>query len=106
MDPERNRMEDRRLGRDPARGVYGISTAAELAGVTASNLRLYEQNGLITPDRTVGGTRRFSDDDLARLQRIGELIAMGVNQAGIARILELEADNRRLLSRLDGSSDG
>jgi len=103
MDPEWNRMEDRRLGRDPAQGVYGISTAAELVGVTASTLRLYEQNGLITPDRTIGGTRRFSDDDLARLQRIGELIAMGVNQAGIARILELEADNRQLRSRLEGA---
>ena len=95
-------MVDRGLGRDPGRGVYGITTAAELAGVSAATLRLYEQNGLITPDRTDGGTRRFSDDDLERLQRIGELVAMGINHAGIARILELEADNRRLLSRLAG----
>ena len=83
--------------------MYGITTAAELAGVSASTLRLYEQNGLITPDRTVGGTRRFSDDDLQRLRHIGDLVAMGINHAGIARILELETDNRRLRSRLDGA---
>ena len=93
----------RRPERDPGRGVYGITTAAELAGVRASTLRLYEQNGLITPDRTVGGTRRFSDDDIQRLRHIGDLVAMGINHAGIARILELETDNRRLRSRLDGA---
>jgi len=92
-----------RPDRDPGRGVYGITTAAELAGVSASTLRLYEQNGLITPDRTEGGTRRFSDDDLDRLHHIGELVAMGINLAGIARILELETDNRRLRSRLEGT---
>jgi MerR family transcriptional regulator, heat shock protein HspR len=85
-----------RSGRDPGRGVYGITTAAELAGVSPPTLRLYEQNGLITPQRTTGGTRRYSDDDLDRLHRIGELVAMGINQAGIAKILELEADNDRL----------
>jgi DNA-binding transcriptional MerR regulator len=98
-------MVGRKPERDPGRGVYGITTAAELAGVSASTLRLYEQNGLITPDRTVGGTRRFSDDDLERLQRIGELVVQGVNHAGIARILELEADIRRLRSRLERAGE-
>ena len=48
------------------RGVYGISVAAELSGVGEQSLRLYEQRGLLTPARTTGGTRRYSDDDLAR----------------------------------------
>jgi MerR family transcriptional regulator/heat shock protein HspR len=85
------------------RGVYGISVAAELSGFGIAALRLYEDYGLITPHRTGGGTRRFSDYDLARLRRIAELIDAGVNLAGIGRVLdleyrtdELERHNRRL----------
>jgi MerR family transcriptional regulator/heat shock protein HspR len=77
-------------------GVYGISVASELSGIDPQTLRLYEQRGLLTPARTGGGTRRYSDDDLATLQRIAELVDAGVNLAGVARILSLEADNRRL----------
>ena len=68
-------------------------------------LRLYERRGLLTPARTDGGTRRYSDDDLQRLQRINELVAQGINIAGIAQILhlehrtsELESDNSDLKS--------
>ena len=85
------------------RGVYGISVAAELSGFGIAALRLYEDYGLITPGRTGGGTRRYSDYDLARLRRIAELIDAGVNLVGIGRVLdlehrtgELERDNRRL----------
>ncbi|BAH48411.1 MerR family transcriptional regulator [Rhodococcus opacus] len=85
------------------RGVYGISVAAELSGFGVAALRLYEEYGLITPGRTGGGTRRYSDFDLARLRRIAELIDAGVNLVGIGRVLdlehrtgELERDNRRL----------
>ncbi|WAM18980.1 MerR family transcriptional regulator [Rhodococcus sp. JS3073] len=85
------------------RGVYGISVAAELSGFGVAALRLYEDYGLITPGRTIGGTRRYSDYDLARLKRIAELIDAGVNLVGIGRVLdlehrtsELERDNRRL----------
>src|SRR5262249_17222565 len=66
-----------------ARGVYGISVAAELSGLGPQTLRHYESLGLLTPTRTEGGTRRYSDDDLERLQRISELVELGVNLAGI-----------------------
>lgn len=77
-------------------GVYGISVAAELSGIPVQSLRLYERHGLLSPARSNGGTRRYSADDLARLQRISELVASGVNLAGIARILSLEDDNAAL----------
>ena len=81
---------------DPAAGVYTISVAAELAGVTIRSLRLYERHGLLAPARTTGGTRRFSPDDLRRLRRIAELVADGVNLTGIGKILDLEQDTREL----------
>lgn len=77
-------------------GVYGISVAAELSGIPVQSLRLYERHGLLSPARSDGGTRRYSADDLARLQRISELVNDGVNLAGIARILSLEDDNAAL----------
>ncbi|BBY32726.1 MerR family transcriptional regulator [Mycolicibacter minnesotensis] len=79
-------------------GVYGISVAAELSGLGQQTLRLYESRGLLTPARTPGGTRRYSDDDIARLRRITELVGIGINVAGIGQILGLEADNARLVS--------
>jgi DNA-binding transcriptional MerR regulator len=83
-------------GPAPDHGVYGISVAAELSGVAVQTLRLYERYGLLTPARSDGGTRRYSADDLARLQRISALVDAGVNLAGIARILNLEDDNADL----------
>src|ERR1700730_14696326 len=77
-------------------GVYGISVAAELSGIPVQSLRLYERHGLLTPSRSDGGTRRYSADDLVRLQRISALVDAGVNLAGIARILSLEDDNAAL----------
>jgi MerR family transcriptional regulator, heat shock protein HspR len=85
------------LGRS-ARGVYGISVASELRRIDAQTLRLYERRGLLTPVRTDGGTRRYSDDDLDRLARISELVAQGINIAGIAQILHLEHRNSELES--------
>ncbi|TCN51266.1 MerR-like DNA binding protein [Rhodococcus sp. SMB37] len=82
-------------------GVYGITVASELSGIEPQTLRLYERRGLLTPARTSGGTRRYSDDDLVILQRIGELVADGINIAGVARILELEADNLYLETQLE-----
>ena len=82
----------------PDHGVYGISIAAELSGIPVQSLRLYERCGLLTPARSDGGTRRYSADDLARLQRISALVDAGINLAGIARILELEDDNAALSS--------
>jgi DNA-binding transcriptional MerR regulator len=87
---------------DSALGVFGITTAAELAGTGVQNLRAYEARGLIEPDRTAGGTRRYSADDLDRLRHIGDLLAAGLNLAGIRAVLELEAANDRLRQELAG----
>ena len=81
---------------DGTTGVYGITTAAQLAGMSVQALRLYERKGLLHPDRTQGGTRRYSDADILRLRRISELIAEGINLTGIGRVLGLEADNAGL----------
>jgi MerR family transcriptional regulator/heat shock protein HspR len=81
-------------------GVYGISVAADLVGTGVQNLRLYEARGLIEPARTEGGTRRYSADDLDRLRRIGELLAAGLNLAGVAMVLALEQENSELRTGL------
>ncbi|MFC9552132.1 MerR family transcriptional regulator [Rhodococcus sp. NPDC056960] len=88
------------------RGVYGIAVTSELTGIGPQTLRLYERRGLLTPARTSGGTRRYSDDDLTRLARIAQLMEEGVNVAGIQRILALESENAELASRLEGSDLG
>ncbi len=77
-------------GPDADLGVYGISVAADLVGMGTQNLRLYEARGLVEPDRTPGGTRRYSGNDLERLRRIGHLLDAGLNLAGIAMVLSLE----------------
>ena len=81
-----------------ARGVYGISVASELSGIDPQTLRLYERRGLLSPARTDGGTRRYSDADLDLLQQINELVAQGINIAGIAQILHLQHRNTQLES--------
>ena len=78
---------------DGTTGVYGITVAADLAGMSVQALRLYERKGLLQPHRTPGGTRRYSDADIVRLRRIAQLIGDGINLTGIARILGLEDDN-------------
>ena len=83
-------------GRDVTRAVYVISVAAELAGVHPQTLRIYERKGLVDPARTRGGSRRYSDEDIALLRRIQELTTEGLNLAGVQRVLALEAENRRL----------
>jgi MerR family transcriptional regulator/heat shock protein HspR len=72
--------------------VYVISVFAELAGVHPQTLRNYERNGLLSPQRTSGGSRRFSEADLASLRRIQELTNDGVNLEGVKRIMRLEAE--------------
>lgn len=81
---------------DPGKGVYGISVAAELVGLDPQSLRLYERQKLINPERTPGGTRRYSSDDIDRLRRISGLLEEGLNLAGIAMVLGLQDDNQRL----------
>jgi MerR family transcriptional regulator/heat shock protein HspR len=84
---------------DRSKGIYGISVAAELVGMDPQSLRLYEQRQLITPERTPGGTRRYSSDDIERLRRIGALLRDGLNLAGIAMVLGLQDDNHHLRQR-------
>jgi MerR family transcriptional regulator, heat shock protein HspR len=81
-------------------GLYAISVVAQLVGTGQQNIRLYERKGLLTPDRTAGGTRQYSDADLAVLRRISELLDEGLNLAGVAKVLELEAANARLQAAL------
>ena len=80
------------------RGVFGISVAAELADTGVQNLRAYEARGLVTPERTDGGTRRYSADDLDRLRRINALLDAGLNLAGIAMVLPLQDEVHHLRS--------
>jgi DNA-binding transcriptional MerR regulator len=84
-----------------SRGVYAISVAAEMVRMEVQNLRVYERRGLLEPERTEGGTRRYSRDDIDRLHRIRELLAEGLNLAGIAKVLDLEERVRRLETRLE-----
>jgi MerR family transcriptional regulator, heat shock protein HspR len=89
----------------PDRALYIISVAAELAGVHPQTLRIYERKGLIEPSRTSGRSRRYSDRDIALLQRIQELTTEGVSLAGVRKILELEAELERLHERVDELQD-
>ena len=89
-----------------ARGVYAISVAAEMVSMQVQNLRVYERRGLLEPDRTPGGTRLYSAEDVDRLARIGDLLADGLNLAGIARVLELEDEVERLSARLAEQNGG
>jgi DNA-binding transcriptional MerR regulator len=82
------------------RGVFAISVAAAMVSMEIQNLRVYERRGLVDPDRTPGGTRLYSAADIERLHRIRELLAAGLNLAGIAAVLELEAENARLQDQL------
>ena len=83
------------------RGVFMISVAAELADMHPQTLRMYEQRGLIQPQRSPRGTRLYSQDDVERLRRIQEMTAtLGLNLAGVERVLELEEHLEQLQRRL------
>jgi MerR family transcriptional regulator, heat shock protein HspR len=81
---------------DPAHGLYSISVAAELTGLHPQTLRIYEREGLLEPARSAGGTRRYSHNDITRLQEIIALTGDGLNLAGIRRVLALQEETRRL----------
>lgn len=78
------------------RAVYVISVAAELTGVHPQTLRIYERKGLVTPARTGGGSRRYSEADINRLRRIQDLTETGLNLAGVQQVIALEAEVARL----------
>ena len=75
---------------DRNRPLYMIGVAAQLAGMHPQTLRSYEQKGLVTPQRTRGNTRMYSQADIERLELINELTDEGINLAGVIRILDLE----------------
>jgi MerR family transcriptional regulator, heat shock protein HspR len=81
--------------------LYGISVAAELVGVQPPNLRLYEAKGLLNPARSQGRTRRYSDNDLARLCDIVRLLDAGLNLAGVEMVFELQAANEQLRQEIE-----
>jgi MerR family transcriptional regulator, heat shock protein HspR len=89
----------RRLATDDA--VYVISVASQMTRVPAATLRLYEDKGLLTPARTAGGTRQYSPADIARIHRITELAAVGINLAGIKLVLQLQDDTTHLRAELE-----
>ena len=87
---------------EPGRPRYMISVAAELVGMHPQTLRIYEQKGLVRPKRTAGNTRLYSDEDVARLQLIQRLTTeIGLNLAGVERVLFLEDELARMRRRLD-----
>ena len=86
----------------PERGRYMISIAAELAGLHPQTLRMYETRGLVRPARTPGGTRLYSESDVERLRLIQRLTTeLGLNLAGVAHVLRLEDELRRVRARME-----
>jgi len=90
---------------ETGRAVFVISVAAELAGMHPQTLRIYERKGLLEPFRTPGGTRRYSQEDIERLQLIQDLTSQGLNLEGVRRVLALQEENRTLKRRLDKLRD-
>ncbi|MGL5852709.1 MAG: heat shock protein transcriptional repressor HspR [Phycicoccus sp.] len=94
------------LGADDDTPVFVISVAADLAGMHAQTLRQYDRLGLVTPSRTRGGGRRYSQRDVALLREVQRLSQEeGVSLAGVARILELENEVGMLRARLAEATD-
>lgn len=89
------------MSKHQLKAVYVISVAAELAGMHPQTLRIYERRGLVSPARTEGGNRRYSDEDIELLRRISELTDAGLNLEGIRRVMALENENIRLRRELD-----
>lgn len=91
-----------RIEVDTARGVFMISVAAELANMHPQTLRTYEARGLIRPKRSPRGTRLYSQEDVERLRRIQEMTAdLGLNLAGVERVLDLEAEVNDMHARIE-----
>lgn len=96
-DPNSNEF---RISIQSTRAVFVISVAAELAGMHPQTLRIYERKGLLEPSRTGGGSRRYSQHDIARLHRIAELTNAGLNIEGVRRVMELEDEVQNLRAEL------
>ena len=82
MDERKLPGQRRKVGSDQA--VFGISETADMVATGVQNLRLYERKGLLEPSRSAGGTRLYSAEDIDRLNRTTDLLADGLNPAGIS----------------------
>jgi MerR family transcriptional regulator/heat shock protein HspR len=101
-DTQRARAEVARVEVGTSRGVFMISVAAELANMHPQTLRTYEARGLIEPRRSPKGTRLYSQDDVEKLRRIQEMTAeLGLNLAGVERVLDLEREIERMHERIE-----
>jgi MerR family transcriptional regulator, heat shock protein HspR len=81
---------------------YMISVAAELVGMHPQTLRMYEQKGLVRPQRTAGNTRLYSEADLERLRLIQRLTGeLGLNLAGVEAVIGLEEQLQRMQARME-----
>lgn len=97
-------MAPRRRDGDPggSRPLYMISVAAELAGMHPQTLRVYERRELLSPQRSAGNTRLYSDVDIERLRFIQHLTQEeGINLSGVVRIIELEDERAHMLAEMD-----
>lgn len=89
------------VGFDIELPVFSVGAAGELANVHPQTLRQYDRLGLVVPQRTEGGARRYSLRDISRLAQAQQLSQEGINLAGITRILELEEENRELRRQVE-----
>jgi MerR family transcriptional regulator, heat shock protein HspR len=87
------------------RALYSISVVTELTGVSQQALRGYEDKGLITPHRTDGGTRRYSRDDIDRINEIAKLLETGLNTEGVHQVMALQAEADGLRQELRDATD-
>jgi MerR family transcriptional regulator, heat shock protein HspR len=100
--PRRRAATVRRIEVETDRGVFMISVAAELANMHPQTLRMYEARGLIEPQRSPKGTRLYSQEDVDKLRRIQEMTAeLGLNLAGVERVLDLEAELEAMQQRIE-----
>jgi MerR family transcriptional regulator/heat shock protein HspR len=100
--PDRRRATVTRIEVETDRGVFMISVAAELANLHPQTLRVYEARGLIEPKRSSKGTRLYSQDDVEKLRRIQGMTAeLGLNLAGVERVLRLEEEIESMHSRIE-----
>ncbi len=100
--PAASRPEESRSSLMDDRPRYMISVAAELVGMHPQTLRIYESKGLVTPKRTAGNTRLYSDLDLERLRLIQQLTTeLGLNLAGVEHVIRLEEQIRRMQRHMD-----
>ena len=87
------------------RALYSISVVTDLTGVSQQALRGYEDKGLVTPHRTDGGTRRYSRDDIDRINEIAKLLETGLNHEGVHQVMKLQAEADGLRQELREATD-